>query len=59
MNGIIDQATAATILYILDHLPGLPPDRASQEAFFSDVPRAYAAVVAEVARNQIAEPSQN
>jgi hypothetical protein len=51
MNGIIDQATAAAILYILDHLPGLPPDRESQEAFFSDVLMAFAAVVAEVERN--------
>jgi hypothetical protein len=59
MNSIIDQARAATVLYILDHLPGLPPDRESREAFFKDVLTAFAAVVAEAERGEIPEPSQN
>ncbi len=59
MNDIINQAASATILYLLDHLPGLPPDRESQEAFFTDVLIGFAAVVSELERKQIAEPSQN
>jgi len=51
MNGIIEQATAAAILYILDQLPGLHPNRESREAFFTDDSTAFAPAVAEAERN--------
>jgi hypothetical protein len=62
----IEEATAATVLYIVQHLRGLPADLGRQEVFFYDILTAFAALCCEEERNAIDqerreyfEPSQN
>jgi hypothetical protein len=55
----IDDATAAAVAYIVEHLDGLPADRGRQEWFFRDVLVEYAALVVAAERERLVAPREN